>query len=137
MNNIDIIHDKVSIVRKYLSILAPLQKRDFADLERDVISIGATERYLYLVTQATIDLAEAYISYRNYRKPTRLAESFEILHEQSVIDVSLVAHLCNMTGFRNILSHQYTKIDYEIVKNVLQTGLSHIETFLAEIEKSL
>jgi len=34
-----------------------------------------------------------------------------------------------MTGFRNIVAHDYEKIDYEVVSAILQEGLKDIETF--------
>ncbi len=40
-----------------------------------------------------------------------------------------------MVDFRNIIAHDYKKIDYDIVYDVLQNKLKDIEKFVEEIEK--
>jgi uncharacterized protein YutE (UPF0331/DUF86 family) len=38
-----------------------------------------------------------------------------------------------MTGFRNIVAHDYKTLDYDIVYDVLQNRLRSIDTFLKDI----
>ncbi|UCH80625.1 MAG: DUF86 domain-containing protein [Nitrospiraceae bacterium] len=38
-----------------------------------------------------------------------------------------------MTGFRNIVAHDYETLDFDIVHDVLQNRLRSIETFLKDI----
>lgn len=42
-----------------------------------------------------------------------------------------------MAGFRNIIAHDYEKIDYEIVYKVLHDGREDIEGFLKRVERKL
>ena len=37
------------------------------------------------------------------------------------------------TGFRNVITHDYEKLDYDIVYDVLQEGLKDIKKFIKEI----
>ena len=69
MTSVDILKRKLSQIKKYFSILKPLRKYEKEKIENDEIIYGAVERYLYLLSQATIDFAEAVISYSNLRKP--------------------------------------------------------------------
>ena len=71
MTNLTIIENKVSAVKKYLKTLERYQKHTKRELEGSVDIKGAVERYLYLVAQATIDLAEAVIAYKKFRKPPK------------------------------------------------------------------
>ena len=93
------------------------------------------ERYLYLVIQATIDLAEAIISYKNLRKPSTMSESFHILREEAIITDEVTDQLVKMTGFRNLIAHDYEKLDYDIVYDVLKNRLSTVETFVTEASR--
>jgi len=136
MTAFDVIENKISAVEKYLKILERYQPYSKEEIESDVERRGAVERYLYLVSQATIDLAEAIISVKRLRKPTTLAESFYILQEEKIIPQELTLALVKMVGFRNVLSHGYTEIDYEIVIDVLKNRIKDIEKFL-KIVKAL
>lgn len=134
MTNIAVIENKISAVRKYLKILEKYKKYSKKEIERDLNLKGALERYLYLASQAAIDLAEALVSLKCFRKPTTLAESFHILNEQNIISDELTEKMIKMVGFRNFIAHDYEKINYDIVYNVLQNRLADIEEFLKAVK---
>jgi uncharacterized protein YutE (UPF0331/DUF86 family) len=136
MTSIDVIENKISAVRKYLSILERYERFTRTEIENDVDIKGAVERYLYLVTQSTIDLAESIIAYKKLRKPTTMAESFHILHEAGVISDELKQKLVQMTGFRNVITHAYEDLDYDIVFDILHNGKKDISAFLETLEYS-
>ena len=130
-----VIENKISSVRKYLKLLERYKKYSQREIENDVDIKGAVERYLYLATQATIDLAEAILSYKKFRKPTTMSESFHILNEEKIISDDLAEKMIGMVGFRNIVAHDYEKISYDIIYDVLQKRLGDIEEFLNVISK--
>ena len=96
---------------------------------------GCLERYLYLGVQAAIDLAEATLAYKNFRKPSTLSDAFYILNEENIIDSALTERLANMTGFRNVIAHDYEKINYDIVFDVLHNRTQDIEAFLSAVSQ--
>ena len=136
MTNSSVIENKISSVKKYLKILENYKGYSKDELEKDINIKGAVERYLYLAIQSTIDLAEAVISYKEIRKPATLGETFYILEEEKIIDTKLREELVKMTGFRNIIAHDYEKINYNIVYDILQNKIKDIENF-GEIIKKL
>ncbi len=136
MTSIDVIENKISAVRKYLSILDRYERFARTEIENDIDIRGAVERYLYLVTQSTIDLAESIIAYKKLRKPTTMAESFHILHEAGVISDELKQKLVQMTGFRNVITHAYEDLDYDILFDILNNGKKDISDFLETLEYS-
>lgn len=137
MTTIDVIENKISLIQKYLKILEGYKSYSQKEIENDVNIKGASERYLYLASQATIDLAESIIAFKNFRKPATLSESFHILREENIIPIGLTEKLVKMTGFRNIMAHDYEKIDYSIVYDVLQNKLEDIKEFVKIIRKLL
>lgn len=137
MSSIKVIENKISSVKKYLKILERYKGYKKEDIESDIDIKGAVERYLYLVVQSTIDLSESIIAYKNFRKPTTMSEAFDILNEEGIISIELTNELIKMVGFRNIITHDYEKLDYEIVYNVLQKGEKDIKAFISMIEAGL
>ena len=130
MNSLDVLENKISSIQEYLTILKEYEGRSVKEISEDVTLRGAIERYLYLAVQATIDLAEAFIAYQNFRKPTRYSETFEILKEKKVIKADLVRRLVKMVGFRNIISHDYARVDLHIMVDILENQLKDIVEFV-------
>ncbi len=137
MTNIGILENKISIVKKYLTILDRYKNFNVEELDNDVDKKGMLERYLYLCAQATIDLAEVIISFKKLRKPASFSECFEILRENYHISDDLCSKLVKMTGFRNTLAHGYEKVDNNVLIETLKSGKNDIIEFLDITEKLL
>src|SRR3972149_3762049 len=119
MTGLDVIEKDISNIRKYLSILNNYKDISIENLLNDFTLRGAVERYLYLAVQATIDLAEAIISYNELRRPATFSETFEILNEHKMISKEVKTSMIQMTRFRNRITHDYGDIDYNIVYDIL------------------
>jgi len=137
MTNLNVIENKISAAQKYLKILENYQKYSREEIEKNIDLRGAVERYLYLAVQAAIDLAEAVISFKNLRKPTTMAESFNILNEEGIIGEEFVNQMIKMVGFRNIIAHDYGEINYDIVYDILHHRLKDIEKFIEIVKEKI
>lgn len=137
MTSINVIENNVSTIRKYLSILDRYEGFTRDEIEANVDIRGAVERYLYLASQSTIDLAEIIIAYKKLRKPATMAESFHILREAGVISGELMKRLVQLTGFRNVIAHAYEDLDYDIVFNALHGGKQDIIAFIEAVDSSI
>ncbi|UCH80626.1 MAG: DUF86 domain-containing protein [Nitrospiraceae bacterium] len=92
MTDHTVIENKISSLQKYLGILKRYQQYSQQEILNDIDKKGALERYLYLDIQATIDLADAIISYKNLRKPSTMSGSFHILREAAIISDEVTEH---------------------------------------------
>lgn len=137
MSSKDILELKISSVQKYLKLLKKLSKHSFQIIENDPILKGAVERYLYLAVHATIELAEAVIAFKDFRRPSTYREAFEILEEEELINLKLVDQLKKMTGFRNAIAHDYESFDSKKTYDILKNDLQDIEKFLKIVEKKI
>jgi uncharacterized protein YutE (UPF0331/DUF86 family) len=79
--------------------------------------------------EQAIDLANHVIKNHKMGVPTSSAESFEVLQRQGIIDDELAKQLKKMVCFRNLVIHRYQKMDLEIVKTVILSGLEDLITF--------
>lgn len=137
MTNIFIVESKVSSIQKYLQILKGFRNYSQKQLEEDIYLKGSAERYLYLLTQSVLDLAESIIAFQDFRRPQTYSESFDILQEERLISLELTEKLVKMAKFRNIISHDYENLDFGIIYDVLQNHLQDIEEFLSVIKDKL
>ena len=65
--------------------------------------------------------------------PETGAATFEVLGEAGLLPRDLAESLAKMVGFRNILVHDYAKLDPAIVLRVLATDLKDVERFRAAV----
>ncbi len=135
MVNINLIINKISLAKKYLALVKKLRKFSFKEVKSDPFISGNVERYLYLLCQSIIDLAETTIASCNFRQPTKAKEAFEILVEEDVIKNDLSNSMQSLVGFRNLLSHEYFALDYKKVYYVLQEQSEETLKFIKAIEK--
>ena len=66
-----------------------------------------------------------------------LEEIFAILHEEDIISEELLKKLVWMVGFRNVIAHDYARVNYDIVFDTLQNGVKDIEKFIEAVSKEL
>ncbi len=137
MSSLTVIETKISHIQKYLQLLERYKKFSQEQIEQNQDLKGAVERYLYLGTQAALDLGEAIIAFKDFRRPGTYTEVFYILSEQEFIRKELSEKLVNMTKFRNVIAHDYEKVDFGIVYDALQNRLADIEKFIKAVKEKL
>jgi uncharacterized protein YutE (UPF0331/DUF86 family) len=79
--------------------------------------------------EQAIDLANHIIKTRKMGIPASSAQSFELLEQKSVIDPPLAESLIKMIHFRNTVTHQYQRMDMQIVQKVITVGLDDLIRF--------
>jgi uncharacterized protein YutE (UPF0331/DUF86 family) len=79
--------------------------------------------------EQAIDLANHLIQTHKMGIPTASAESFDLLLAKFVIDMALSEKLKKMVHFSNTVIHQYQRMDIEIVKSVILSGLDDLVQF--------
>lgn len=137
MSSLTVIETKISHIQKYLKLLERYRKFSQKELEQNPDLKGAVERYLYLATQATLDLGEAIIAFKELRRPGTYTEVFYILDEEEFIAKDLSERLVAMAKFRNIIVHDYEKVDFGIVYDVLESRLGDIKEFVRTVKEKL
>lgn len=120
---------KLENLREYVGYLKGYQGRPVEDMKRDPTLRGAVERYLHLSAECVIDVAEIMISELGLRKPEEYRESIDILGEAGILPDEFAFRFALIAGFRNILVHEYAKIDLEEVHRHLQKDLDDFERF--------
>lgn len=83
--------------------------------------------------EQAIDLANHVIRLGKMGIPNTSAESFDLLRNKSVIDADLAVSLKKMIGFRNTIIHQYQRMNLDIVKTVIVSGLDDLIAFADQV----
>lgn len=132
-----LIGKKLSEMETYLSQMKEFSKVSVAVYKRDWKTQRIVERTLQIMIELCIDIANHLVSDKGMRLPTGYADTFKVLMEEKIIGKDLFKIMEKMAKFRNIIVHQYEKIDHVIVVSILHKNLGDFERFKKAIIKSL
>lgn len=129
--------EKLENFKQYLEYLHKLrdEARDEKVFLSDFHLFGNTERYLHLCIQIIIDISHLIIIDLGLKRPQDNYEAVFMLYENKIITSVLSKKLDKMIGLRNILVHEYGKIDEREIFSILKKNIKDLEEFKIQIIK--
>lgn len=85
-------------------------------------------RNLTLAIQAALDIAY-HLCAANEVLPATSGDAFVQLAARGLIERDLADRLVRAVGFRNVLVHEYTEVDWKIVMRVMRTDVRDLAAF--------
>lgn len=119
---------KIDQLEGYLRELHQVTPGDFATYQK-VEKKRACERLLQIAIEAVIDVCHLLVAGLRLGIPSEEDDLFQKLEMASVISPQLTETLKEMKGFRNILVHEYARINDKIVFQTIRTRLTDFEAF--------
>ena len=130
------INDKIREIEDYLSELEEIMPKNFHEYKTDLKTKAACERYFEKIIEAVIDLAFLIIKDKGYKVPEEDKEAFDILANEKVIPQELSIRLKEAKGMRNIIAHEYGKIDDELIfHSITEEIQSDVNKLIKSINK--
>lgn len=128
---------KLSELESYTEQIAEYKSLAAIEYQSDWKTQRVVDRTLHLMIEICIDISGHIISDRKFRIPDSYADGFRILHENGIVSDHLVESMVKMSKFRNIIVHQYEKVDPEIVIEILRKNIDDFQRFSDEIVEYL
>lgn len=128
---------KLERLDEYLKFLKEIQKVNKKKFTEDFHFYGLAERYFQLSIEIVLDVGKLILVAKNLKRAEDNGDVFEILNDNKFISKKLFSRLAGINSFRNILVHDYEKIDREIVYKKLQKNLEDFIDFKKEIASFL
>jgi len=121
--------DELDGYLRELRSIAPAQLGEYQTIEKK----RACERLLQVAVEATIDVCALLVAGLRLGLPGEEDDLFEKLLRREVISPSMAAVLKQMKGLRNLLVHEYGRINDEIVFETVRRRLGDFDTFKREV----
>ena len=125
----EIFSRRLDALEGYLARLRSLGEMPESDYLAEPGIHDLAARYLHLVVEASIDLANHCIADQGLRTPDSNRDSFTVLEETGEIDAALAERMRGWAGFRNILVHDYIAIDHRIAYAAIRDELDDLVRF--------
>jgi uncharacterized protein YutE (UPF0331/DUF86 family) len=133
----DLILAKAGSVKRHLNRV--FEKRN-TDLRTFLKNIDIQESVLFniqMAIQNCIDIAAHIISDEGFGVPGSTNEMFYLLEENGYLDNEITEKMVKAVGLRNLVVHEYSKIDLERIFEATQKDITDLNEFLKSIFKKI
>lgn len=131
----DILWAKMSALRKHLERIRIKRTLSVDEFFNDLDRQESILFNLQMAVQNCIDMAAHIVSEQELGAVGSTSELFYLLEEQGIIEYNLTMKMVQATGFRNLIVHDYGKVDLEMVFRVSHHHLDNLEEFAGIISK--
>jgi uncharacterized protein YutE (UPF0331/DUF86 family) len=133
----DLILAKVGLVKKHLNRI--IEKRS-VDVTEFLVDIDRQESILFnlqMAIQNCIDIAAHIVSDEGLGLPGSTSEMFYLLEENGFLDSVLTETIVKAISFKNLIVHEYGRLDVERVFEVARNDIQDLNDFLVAIVEKL
>ena len=131
------INDKIKELEEYLYNLSEIAPKTFEEY-KNARNKFACERLFEVIVEAIVDTAFLVIKEKKLKMPMDDKSAFDILSAERIITGQLAEKLKDAKGMRNVIAHEYGKINDELVFYSLREELEKdVEEFIKAVRKAL
>ena len=123
MTNEVLLNKKVSIERCIVQIKNYYAQRGDKPFDTNFLLQDAIAMNLQRISELAIDIANYVIKKKKLGLPQTSADSFVLLYSAGMISEDMMRRLKGMVAFRNIVVHEYKKLDLMIMADVIENHL--------------
>jgi len=136
MANPEIINERLREIDKNLTLLEELKATSLDKFCADPKTIKCVERCLQISIQCILDICHHIIVGNGWTRPKDNKEAILVVSQNGIIPSDFANRILPMAGLRNLLVHEYIKIDPKQIYQHLQ-NLDDFRTFQKHIVKFL
>lgn len=125
----EVLLGKAEIIERCLQRIETEYRGSESELETNFTKQDSILLNIQRMCEASIDAAMHMVRLHALGIPKDSRQAFTMLVKANLLDPQLGKHLEAMVGFRNIAVHNYTEINMDIVRSILNERLVDIQKF--------
>ena len=133
----DLILVKAGSVKRHIDRIRAKSDTDVATFMRDLDRQESIAFNMHLAIQNCMDIAAHIISDEGLGVPGSAGEMFFILQENSFLSADLADRMVKAVGFRNLLVHEYQKIDLQRLHKAAEKNVDDLIEYLSAVFSKL
>ncbi|MGI5854805.1 MAG: type VII toxin-antitoxin system HepT family RNase toxin [Bacillota bacterium] len=127
---------RLSQLSNSLSKIEKFQNMSLEGFLHDEIAQDVVEYNLFIAINMMINIAMHIVVDNGMGNPETLGDAFSILNKKKYLDDNETETYRKMTGLRNILAHEYLKVEKRIIHSILQNNLVDIKKFVIFVDEN-
>jgi uncharacterized protein YutE (UPF0331/DUF86 family) len=120
-------------IGKHLAKMEPFANRTLKEFLGDSIAQDVVEYNLFQIVNHLIDMVQHIAVDENYGYPQTAYEAGHLLLGKGVFGEGDLELFRKMVGFRNVVGHDYLRINKEIVYSILTEGRKEIKALVGKM----
>ena len=120
MVNRETITERLREIEENIVLLEELKSIPFDKFRDDLKTSKCVERCLEVSIQCILDICHHIIVDNNWPRPKDNKEAMLTISQKNIIPSDLAKRILPMAGLRNILAHEYLKVDLDKLYKHLQ-----------------
>ena len=124
---------KMDELEGYLKELRSIVPENYNEYLASIEKRRACERLLQIAVECVIDISSLLVSGLRLGLPAEESDIFEKLYTNKIISGEVRDILRSMKGFRNILVHDYARLDNALIYEIATARSTDFELFVKEI----
>ena len=137
MVDTDLILAKAGSIKKHLNRVFEKRETDLRTFLKDIDRQESILFNIQMAVQNCIDIAAHIISDQGLGVPGSTNEMFYLLEENGYLDNEITEKMVYAVGLRNLIVHEYSKIDLDQIFEVAQKDITDLNEYLKSIFKKL
>lgn len=128
----ELLAEKTKLLAEYIADLGEQAQAHIKlnDLKENKMLRRYIERTLHLAVEACLDIGNHLIADLGLREPHDYKEIMVVLTEAGYLPAGKLANLKKMAQFRNVIVHDYARIDPEILYGILRNNIDDLRLFI-------
>ncbi|HWT78332.1 MAG TPA: DUF86 domain-containing protein [Candidatus Acidoferrum sp.] len=124
-----IVFELLAKLRDYVEKLRPLQAKSEQEFNADYVALWAVQHGLQMAAQCVLDICNHVVSDVSTEHPTNYRELILAAGRLGLMPEDFARRFSHLAGFRNVLIHEYAKVDPSEVYRNLRDGLADFDRF--------
>ncbi|NTV43590.1 MAG: DUF86 domain-containing protein [Syntrophobacteraceae bacterium] len=133
MVNRAILHGKLAAAERHLDRIRHKRNVTLREFLSDLDRQESILFNLQMAIQNCIDVAAHIVSEEDLGIAGSTNELFYLLEKEGIIDPDLTERMVRSVGFRNLIVHEYGRVDLEIVYGAATENVPDLEDFMSGI----
>jgi len=133
----DLILAKAGSVKRHIDRIKAKSGTDMTIFMRDLDRQESIAFNMHLAIQNCMDIAAHIISDEGLGVPGSAGEMFFILQENGFLSADLADRMVKAVGFRNLLVHEYQKIDLQRLHKAADNNVDDLIEYLSAVFSKL
>ena len=129
----DLILAKAGSINRRCKRIADKSAVDVKAFEDDLDRQESVLFNLQMAIQNCIDIAAHIVSEEGYGIPGSANEMFYLLEENNILERALTEKMVSAVGLRNLIVHEYGKVDLKKVYRVAKNDIRDLTAFIKSI----
>jgi len=124
---------RVEEIDRHLAKIEPYANRPLKDFLEDSIAQDVVEYNLFQIVNHLIDMVQHIAVDEDYGYPQTAYEAGHLLFEKGFFDGGDLQLFRKMVGFRNVVGHDYLRVNKEIVYSILTENRNEIKALVGKV----